>query len=518
MDQKLLNKEVLCLFDIRQIQRYLFQSNSDLDTVGGDNMVGSILVEAIEHAVTHVKPSLSPEEYSIDSEDAWERIPYFLYPDIKVQLISSAAGNALILFRSGRICRKISRLVSRYFLDHTYSLEIAVCAVEKTENIIADIDHMYRKMERIKYAADQARPYCPIPIIEREKTTGAPVIARDPELGDLVSAESTIRRAAVRKAGHMVRKEDIRLLETNGEKRFMAIGHIDGNNMGVSIAKIFRGIKSYEEGLRFRRIITYNIKTAYQSTLDEIEQIQREQFKREHLSEKEMKRQFHILHSGGDDLNIMCNAKYAMPFASEFIKRIRKKTYWQSKKEKVYFSVCAGLAFITPDITFHDAYALAEDCCASAKKTAKLEENLINGLTGNWIDFQFRSVHSLQNLETVRERAFKTDRKTNLLLRPYSFDENQKDSPLAYGRFEKRCRFMTSGALSQEEMAQLKLSYEQGRKETLSVYRLLKRYGVAFPGDTKGPYAMLPYTGEYHAVWYDVLECSVWNWNTGVSE
>ena len=67
MEKDLMDKEVLCIIDTRQIQRYMFRSNTFLDTVGGSDLMVHILDDAIRDAMVSIDTPLSEEEYSLFS-------------------------------------------------------------------------------------------------------------------------------------------------------------------------------------------------------------------------------------------------------------------------------------------------------------------------------------------------------------------------------------------------------------------------------------------------------------------
>ena len=70
MDKELMDREVLCILDTRQIQRYMFQSNTMLDTVGASDLMIHILDDAILNALRTVNPPVPEDQYdfSLDPE------------------------------------------------------------------------------------------------------------------------------------------------------------------------------------------------------------------------------------------------------------------------------------------------------------------------------------------------------------------------------------------------------------------------------------------------------------------
>ena len=65
MDKELMGKEVLGILDTRQIQRFMFRSNSYVDTLGGSDLMVHILPDGILHALHSVNPPLQETEYDL---------------------------------------------------------------------------------------------------------------------------------------------------------------------------------------------------------------------------------------------------------------------------------------------------------------------------------------------------------------------------------------------------------------------------------------------------------------------
>ena len=153
MDKELMNREVLCILDTRQIQRYMFRSNTMLDTVGASDLMIHILDDAILHALRTVNPPVPEDQFDFSLDPEGE-IPYFRSTSVQFQLITCQAGNAIFIVRTGALAQKIIRRVSRYYLEYGRTLNIAAAAVEKTDNLGHDIFNLYRKLNAAKAASD----------------------------------------------------------------------------------------------------------------------------------------------------------------------------------------------------------------------------------------------------------------------------------------------------------------------------------------------------------------------------
>lgn len=255
MEKDLMDKEVLCILDTRQIQRYMFRSNTFLDTVGGSDLMVHILDDAIRDAMVSIDTPLSEEEYSLSMEPEVSAIPYFILPNVKFQLIISTAGNALAIVRTGALCQKIIRRISRYYLEHAYSLNLSAAAVLKTDNLGNDIFNLYTKLNNIKAASDISDPLGTLPVIMRERHTGEPAVLFDKDGGDYISGSSVIRRKEAGKRKELFDIKDIRTTRIGGKADYLAYIHADGNNLGITIGGILQKTPDYIQGIIARRMI-----------------------------------------------------------------------------------------------------------------------------------------------------------------------------------------------------------------------------------------------------------------------
>lgn len=507
MDRELMTKEVLCILDTRQIQRYIFRSNTFTDTIGGSDLVRHILSDAISHALISIDKPLAKEEYSLSLEPKAEAIPYFTDSKVLFQLISCTAGNALCIVRTGELCQKIIRKVSRYYLENGYSLNLAAAAVAKTDNMGEDINALYRKLNDIKASSDISDPLGALPMVMKEKRTGEPVVAFDEETGDYVSRASLIRREEAKKRKNLFEIKDIKTTEAENGKSYLAYIHADGNNLGITTGKILQTTPDYIEGIVARRKINAGIEAAYRNLMNKTETDLLAYYINHGGEEKDFPGEFRIIHRAGDDVNLVCNAKYAFPFLDFFYRNIKGIIIWEKDGIRIPLYVCAGISFVTKDCSFHAAFNLAEECCNSAKTAAKEERNLIDGQAGNWVDFQISDYSNVQELDLLRERAYHTTEGINLLLRPYSLNAKDQDRPYAYGKLMNRIHALKKLSLPGQQMKDMRQSYAMGRVEHIIWIQKMEEQGYSLMTNLGAPI----YTdseGQAHAVWFDAVELS----------
>ena len=505
MEKELMNKEVLCILDTRQIQRFMFKSNSYLDTLGGSDLVGEVLEKAIEHAVTHIDPPLREEEYSL-SLDPDEQIPYFYSDKIQFQLLTCSAGNAMCLARTGELCQKIIRKISRFYLDFAYSLNLVASVTEKTDNFGRDIFHLYKKLNAIKASCDISDPMGPLSVVIREKRTGQPAIGQDPNTGEYYSRSSFLRRQAALQRRLVVDMQEMQTTTGFDGKEYLALIHADGNNLGITIGRILQNSHSYIDGVRARRQISKNLDQIYSSIMEKTLAQMREYYNNLDIPrKKDFHYAFHVCHQGGDDINIICDARLAVPFLNFLYKNLKGMSLWKSDTLTVPLYMCAGVAYVLKEKGFHSAYQLASECCDSAKKAAKKENNLRNGLAGNWIDFQICDTTNNQELDFMREKFYVTKDQIHMQMRPYCLDPEVNEEPVSYSKFLERVRRLQKAKLTRQQQEALRLSYMMGRQEFGRWIQYNQNNGLDLTG-LLGNAIHRDENGQMHAVWFDSVD------------
>lgn len=129
---------------------------------------------------------------------------------------------------------------------------------------------------------------------------------------------------------------------------------------------------------------------------------------------------------GGDDLTLVCDGRWALPFAERFLRAFERETARREAVRDVAraalgrdaLSACAGVAIVKPHFPFHLAYELAKELLESAK-TVKLRvtRDGVPWPVTSALDFHVLFDASGSHLADVR--ADLTPEGTRLLARPY---------------------------------------------------------------------------------------------------
>ena len=504
MDSNLMDKEVLCIIETRKIQRYMFRTNTLRDSVGGSDLMRHILPDAILYALKNIDTPLKEEEYSLSPEPDKNAIPYLTSPKIKFQLALSGPGNALCLVRTGELAQKIIRKISRYYLDHAYSLNLTAAVTLKTDNLKEDLRQLYEKLQKIKASSEILDPVGALPVIMRENRTGEPVVAFDAESSTYLSKSSMLRRKEAEKRKILFDLKDMQSMTASDGKAYLAFIHADGNNIGITISRLLQAKSDYADGIIVGRTIHKTIEQIYLKVMAKTEDELKEYYLKAGGSEENFIRNFQVLHRAGDDINLMCNANLAFPFLDIFYRNLEGCMIWEKDGQRIPLYVCAGISFVTLDSSFHSSYTLAEECCRSAKTAAKEERNLCDGLAGNWIDFQICDNPNIQELDMLRKRTYHTSEGIDLLLRPYSRNPKDKGRPFHYDELMRRVHTLKQSPLPEFPMKIMKQSYTLGRLDFTEWIYKMKERGVDL-ADSLGAPTFTDSENTTHAVWFDAI-------------
>ena len=505
MDTQLLDKEVLCILDTRQIQKFMFRSNSYVDTLGGSDLMTHILDDGISFALRAIDPPLNEGEYDL-SLDPDAAIPYFEDGDVLFQLMICAAGNAMFLARSGRLAQKIIRKISRYYLDHAYSLNLAAAAVEKTDDLGHDVFELYRKLNNVKTSAVVSNPLGALPVVIRESGTGEPVIGRDASHGDCISRSSFLRRREAERRESVVEFDALSATRGADGRRYRAVLHVDGNNVGITLGRLLQNTQDYQKGIRTRRRINGNLKSQFARIMKDTVAQLREYQAALHPQSRDFSHDFQIIHASGDDINCMCRADLAFPFVSFFYDNLRSAYLGEIDGRRVPLYCCTGICFAAEGTRFHAAFRMAQDCCDSAKASAKQERNLREGLACSWLDFMLCDSDRFQSLDLLRERSYVTEGNVKLILGPYCLDETAKEQPCAYGAFLRRMDALQrlEQRYGRRSLDRLRDAYLLGEFEFRDRLHRLKEQGTDLEA-LLGPPFYRDGDGGIRAAWYDAL-------------
>lgn len=491
MRAELQQQEVLAMYDVRGIQSYIFKSNAAKEIIGASTLVEKIVTDGLQ---AYIAALPQPEQTGYMTDWRQDDATAFLKDKtVQMQVMFVGGGNAYVLFRKGGICEIVNRFLARYILDRTYSLNLAVAVVPKTDSYRADYEAINDRMRTIKASMPLSMPMGALPFMAADSITGYPLTTKQKE--GFLSTEARLKREAFPK------QEDEKVFDhmvtEKGDSSTLAVVHIDGNSMGSSIRERMQGIEAYENAICLMREISAEIADTFRTVTDQMKAYM------DTLSPRVKARTDHKLYreiiAAGDDITFVCNAKLAIPAVEFFLRHIG--SYERSGGGA--FSACGGIAFFNSHFPFSDAYQVAEACCESAKKRAKQQEHKgEDGKIGNYLDFQICTNISASDLDSYRERHYMAEQKL-FIARPYYVPEekdnalNEKNAAHDISRLHEWQAYIHT--MPRSKAKELRNVIPMGEHELLKELSFLKSRGYLQFEDLK----------EY-GIWYDALEIMDW--------
>ena len=411
MKEGLLDKQVLAMYDVRGIQSYIFKSNKAKEIIGASVIVANIITDGLDKYIENRVQDDDKLKYLTN----WKKdcpTAFIDNKDIAMQVMFVGGGNAYVLFRTGEICSEVNKFLAKYVLNATYSLNLAVAVVKKTESYADDYNAINEEMRNIKAYMPLTQPVGAMPFMEADSITGYPITCR--EKVDK-NTEISLCTEARLKSEAFPDYEDEKIFDNmvseKGDNSMLAVCHIDGNSMGKRIIREMNEVKDYSEAIRKMRKLSLSISSTFEEAFGKMTSYMDEMSDK--VSEKAVKsghKLYRRIIVAGDDITFVCNAKLAIPAVKKFIGSL-----CDGGNSK--YSACGGIAIFNSHFPFSDAYEVAEACCDSAKERAKKNKDG-SGQIGNYIDFQMCTNISASHLGNYRDRHYVSDI-GSFIARPY---------------------------------------------------------------------------------------------------
>lgn len=434
MRTELKDKEVLAMYDVRGIQNYIFKSNDLQEIIGASNLVENIIVDGLRKII-RTKKNCDSGEFLIDWKN--DNGTEFLYNNqIKMQVLFIGGGNAYVLFRTGELCSEINKKLAKFVLDSTYSLNLAVAVIKKTESYKQDYNDINVEMRRIKAEMSETKPIGFMPFMKSDPITGYPLtVFRGREFveykdgkKDYLCTEAWMKRENFPKDESAEKILD-NMVTGKGDNSTLALVHIDGNNMGQRLMHIMEKKETYSEAVQTMRAISRNIDSGFSEAYKICEQYV--ESKADFIKPDRKGKLIRGIIRAGDDITFICNARVALGAVEAFIRETSCHMLYKEdgltekdNLQKYGLSACGGIAYFNSHFPFRDAYEIAESCCASAKKRAKSKERRQNGQVdgnmGSYVDFQICMNVNAGNLDEYRKNQYQIAGHPSLIIqRPY---------------------------------------------------------------------------------------------------
>lgn len=414
--------KILAMYDVMQIQEFVFSSGKLKENVGASGMVQKVwetyLIEAIETVCNN---------YDID----WKKDEDLRIKDpdspLEAEVVYIGGGNAMVAYKEETIFKDVNRHLAVKILEETGGTILFAVAGINTDfsNCPGDRKKVIKRLSRKKRRMVQTSPLMGTAVTREGGTDGLPAQHIEPSK-DREGRKEFISFPAKQKRKYEEEESFKKLLESPSKYLFpkefdnlgqregnshIAVIHIDGNNMG----KKMDAVKHYGEMRSLSRQITEKYEGIMMSIIEEVIESLKDanffktvdvKFGKNEKGEDVPYLPIRSIVLNGDDVTFVTDGRIGIPLAEAFLKKIGGTSINVDGKE-IQLSACAGVVIVKSHFPFYRAYQLAGELCDSAKLKAKIlagqpERNEV----GNWLDFHIVYSGVTTDLSQIRNRYY----------------------------------------------------------------------------------------------------------------
>lgn len=439
------------LFDTRSIQRYVYSSNQLRTNIGASYLVDHVFQDRLLQTLRDVMNKDGADEVD---EDTWKKNdnPDWTVMEKKCRIAYIGGGNALVLFRDDDVLWDTVSLIVTEFTKGllethpglrtgaamgTMRLDPQGHFLDESEEIVTDGDDLRHPLRQLVIQLKEWQgsvfpetnaPYTGLTQLCPEIGEAAVWWDNDKNKQHFCSLEIAAKRKAGAKAKNHI-QEKLREADSSGAwdtffqnydfpdeleklgqketESYIAIVHIDGNNMGEKFADKETLTKRKNLSLALSKKTAQAFGALLKGVVGEYETY--EGFL-ELGKDKEGRKFLPVrpLVLGGDDMTFICTAKLALRYTSRVMEAMLDAA---GGGESV--DTCAGIAIQPANYPFFRGYMLAEQACAAAKnemrKLREEEEDKEDKKMKKscWLDFVIRHGEQAPDLSQIREQEYK---------------------------------------------------------------------------------------------------------------
>lgn len=491
------NRKTIVMYEISQKQHFIFRTNRLLENIGASHIIRELTTDP-----RNFFNSAEFKNYSSES------LPL---PEPQYRIVGG--GNATFIFDSEEDATTFSRNLSFNILRYLQGIELFLIKrtfdwnrelLYRHGNIPGLMEILRNEMAKKKNERRYAVRQVSWGIQQSCVTSGMPAnlkieIAETNEVEPRAEEFKLIKHIGknVRNKGYHSRfiiKEE--LPPVNGEytfitqnhleqvfgkganssdvKSYLAIVALDGNSMGVKVAKFFeQPFTNNEDFIEKYKNFTDKIDDAYTQAFRKTIRYVMENydlwasnFYGDDESVLEKWRNvipIRPIIASGDDISFITYGKLGIEISKIFLKHLQMQTITIGAKENestYSFEACAGVAIIRHKYPFWLGIKLAEELCSNAKKRlknnqAKWEEvgmaKVGQPFDTSLIDWQLVSSSDMvEDIESYRKKYFQNKDGSKLIMRPY-YIQQESDKKMHFASYERAFKQVAVKAIQRTE-------------------------------------------------------------------
>lgn len=436
------NKEIFAvLFDTVSIQNYVFSSNKLKENVGASFLVEEIFGKYIKDAL--LKTDIQFNESELDFCKSTNKFNELKIKNDSVEFEVGfiGGGNALLFFKSILKARAFIQTWSKLLLLHAPGLKTSA-TIESTN--ILEIENNYQVFYKKLYESLEKRkqneslqvtfPQYGITTPCNLTDFSAESILEKKDSNNKKSYEyiSSVAVSKLNNVGDANKKLQKTFIpnhlneyqftndsenfgQEKGKDNYIAIVHIDGNDMG----KLFK-----EKGTSIGKIREIACKILdisqekFKKLIEKIIELDKKYCLNLSIEDGKENLPIRPIIFGGDDITYICEGKLGIWSAYTLLNDLSKETIIDDIK----FSACAGVAITNTKFPLYRGYKLAEEAC----RNAKIERSQ-SKFQGSWIDFHIHYKGITGSLEEIRSLHFQSPQGNLCKYRPYKIGSKEED-------------------------------------------------------------------------------------------
>jgi Cas10/Cmr2, second palm domain len=273
-----------------------------------------------------------------------------------------------------------------------------------------------------------------LPVLRPARLDGAPAVKKTKQDGAIsLASETKQNRSTIDKANdrigskfnpcikdvltdpetRIIWADDFDKIFEEAEYSYMALIHIDGNDMGKKIEGLVGGAKDNETSNKTLKGFSKKIQEANESAFKKaISKTVKQDLKLLKEINKSPDKKYTMplrpLVMGGDDLTVMIRADLAFQFVNTFVKE------FEGASGGDMLTLGIGMLICHYNYPFAKAFHLAEELIGSAKK-----KRHDSGWKESVLDFLVLTGEMEADLETIRKRVYEAPDESRLTAKPY---------------------------------------------------------------------------------------------------
>ena len=398
------NGYVLCMYDIRGKQEFIYKSSKLKEIVGASLIIRDLFEDYLYDAAKLYRDCINEKSMGSDAifryDPNEDKLKKFSFKEFEErmngnqyigEIVYDGGGNFLMLYKNKEAMKKTTEIFTKKILKEIGTLKVVATYIGniREDNYHSDdtkdpgdYEKLYQKHRFRESTALYTQPYGSLPIVQTSPVSSMPLTYMyDHAPKDISASEksyfkcSTETNAKLKKYWEEAKDHgdemgetilDNIVAETKGEDSMLAIFYIDGNAMGAKVQACLHGKKNYDDCVNLLREFSKKIQKTF---IDDR--------KKDMLKEDKDKKYYRsrILIGAGDEMTIICRADESYEIIKEYLSKIPSP-----------YSSCAGAAIFHSHTPFSDAYRIAEQCCEDTCKNYMKDNELT---LANLMDFEY---------------------------------------------------------------------------------------------------------------------------------